>query len=568
MMSTMPMGIIHHDEPTAFDRLNRRQYAAAFARLASSCETPLVVGLYGGWGVGKTSLMNLIRKGLDDRTTRSVWFDAWQHQFDDSPALAMLHATVDQLGLRGQAKKLLTVIATALGSAALKATTGMTVEDIDKVGRRYEEEQFEIREARVRLQEYFRRVLEEAQGGDKCRIVFFIDDLDRCGPGQVLSVLETLKLYLNVPNCVYFLGVDRAALERSVRFHYKDQDISEVSYLDKIVQLPFTIPPIAPDAMQGFVSSLLADALRPCAAMLVSGLGDNPRQAKRFVNTLLLNHELALGARIEGYDVRLLALLLLVQYRNPELYRRICRQPSLLQQFIGNTEVTRKLHREHFPQDENLSAALQTAELYDDTPLTEYVHLTQVSSNETTSSVVVGRTIDDIVALHGAWLASNGRDGRRADSAQEDFRGIRIPGADLSESRFTTADFTGAELSGVNFTNAVLTGSKLGTARLIETNLTGAELSDAQLAQASLVRARLPNAKLQRADLSGAHLRDADLSGADLRGAVLGATDFRDVVLRGTDLRGVDLSQVRHLVHQQITDARTNRDTKLPHSIG
>ena len=46
--------IVHHDEPTSQDRLNRKQYAEALARLAESCNTPLVIGLYGTWGIGKT----------------------------------------------------------------------------------------------------------------------------------------------------------------------------------------------------------------------------------------------------------------------------------------------------------------------------------------------------------------------------------------------------------------------------------------------------------------------------------------------------------------------------------
>ena len=68
-------------------------------------------------------------------------------------------------------------------------------------------------------------------------------------PPETLALLEALKLYLNLDGCVYFLGVDREALERSVRYHYKDTEISETSYLDKIVQLPFTIPPVAPESM-------------------------------------------------------------------------------------------------------------------------------------------------------------------------------------------------------------------------------------------------------------------------------------------------------------------------------
>ena len=40
--------------------MNREQYAKAFARISLSCETPLVVGLYATWGVGKTPFLMLM----------------------------------------------------------------------------------------------------------------------------------------------------------------------------------------------------------------------------------------------------------------------------------------------------------------------------------------------------------------------------------------------------------------------------------------------------------------------------------------------------------------------------
>lgn len=75
------------DEPTRKDQLNRDAYAKALAELATSSQTPLVVGIYGKWGTGKTTLMQLIEDSLNVERTRPVWFDPWQHQFDETPVL-------------------------------------------------------------------------------------------------------------------------------------------------------------------------------------------------------------------------------------------------------------------------------------------------------------------------------------------------------------------------------------------------------------------------------------------------------------------------------------------------
>ncbi|MCH9051027.1 MAG: AAA family ATPase [Proteobacteria bacterium] len=330
----MPEVIIHKDEPTSEDSLDRDKYAEVFARLAETCETPMVIGLYGGWGIGKTSLMRQIQGKLDEDKARTVWFDPWRHQFDESSTVALLHTVVDTFELREEGKKLLMVIAAAFGSMLLKATTNLNWQDVDKFSKRLEEERFQVRDAQVRLHTHFEKLIEKARGEPAHRIVFFIDDLDRCLPAHTLTILEALKLYLNLPGCVYFVGVDREALERSIRHHYEDVALSETSYLDKIVQLPFTIPLIAPESMEKFVGPLLSEELKHCQPLLVKGLGDNPRQVKRFVNCLMLNHQLASSLEIPDYDPEILATLLLIQYRSVELYRLIARDLPLLLKLV------------------------------------------------------------------------------------------------------------------------------------------------------------------------------------------------------------------------------------------
>ena len=44
--------------------------------------------------------------------------------------------------------------------------------------------------------------------GNKARIVICIDDLDRLEPKRAIEVLEVLKLFMDVENCVYLLAID------------------------------------------------------------------------------------------------------------------------------------------------------------------------------------------------------------------------------------------------------------------------------------------------------------------------------------------------------------------------
>jgi len=322
-----PSIVVRHDEPVDTDTLDRDKYAAAFAELSLTCETPMVIGLFGGWGTGKTTLMQLVRRHLADRAA-TVWFDSWLHQYDETPALALLQSAVQQHNMGEAGKKLVLTVAAAFGSALMQRFTGIGIEDMKAAMQQFEEERFQVREVRSRLRDYFAEVVARITDDRKKRLVIFIDDLDRCSAETTLAMLEALKLYLNLPNCVYFLGVDRSALERSITHRYGDRAVSDIHYLDKIVQLPFTIPPISPGSIDGFVSSLLSEPLADCKPILLAGLGDNPRRVKRFLNSLVLNHQLALQAALPNYDPRLLTLLLLAQHRDPEVYDRLVDDPQ------------------------------------------------------------------------------------------------------------------------------------------------------------------------------------------------------------------------------------------------
>lgn len=79
--------------------------------------------------------------------------------------------------------------------------------------------------------------------------------------------------------------------------------------------------------------------------------------------------------------------------------------------------------------------------------------------------------------------------------------------------------------------------------------------------------ADLIGAYLSGADLSGADLRGAYLIAADLRGADLRAADFIGADLRDADLSGADLTGSIFLTQAQISSAKGDTRTKLPHLL-
>ena len=118
------------------------------------------------------------------------------------------------------------------------------------------------------------------QGGQRPvdRIVLHIDDLDRCGPRQVVQVMEAVHLLLAMDLFVVVVGVDPRWLVRSLREHYSgvlDDDITASpwrllpgDYLEKIINIPFTLP--------GMARGMLRDVLESMAEVEASIAEEDP----------------------------------------------------------------------------------------------------------------------------------------------------------------------------------------------------------------------------------------------------------------------------------------------------
>ena len=183
--------------------------------------------------------------------------------------------------------------------------------------------------------------------GKKHRLVMFIDDLDRCLPEKAVEVLEAIKLFLDVPGCVFVLGLDQDVVSRGVEIKYREFGltgeregaggekrpfpIDGTRYLEKIFQLPFQIPPIQPDDVGDFVQGLVDQwPSKECHRVFAKGLGKNPRQVKRTVNVFLLLWHLAKKRKISEIKAARLAKVVAIQHIYPELYRVLRETPRLL----------------------------------------------------------------------------------------------------------------------------------------------------------------------------------------------------------------------------------------------
>ena len=116
------------------------------------------------------------------------------------------------------------------------------------------------------------------------KLIVFIDDLDRCLPENVTPSLEALKLFLNEAPCVFVIGEDRAVIEKAVQAHYGSAPgHMGRDYLDKIIQVPFVIPPVRRQELQQHFSPLVKEFDEPCWKIVDVASHGNPRFYSRVI---------------------------------------------------------------------------------------------------------------------------------------------------------------------------------------------------------------------------------------------------------------------------------------------
>jgi hypothetical protein len=292
--------IMSHGE----DTLNMRAYAEALADFTWTCKTPMTISIQGDWGSGKSSIMHMIE--ADIRKTgaaKTIWFDTWQFaQFgsDSALPLTLLSTFIRQLegnskskgNLGQQALGILSKIANhPIGKTAVRAGT-MGIANVDdwKSDSDGPAPSELLAELRPKLEELLK------QAG---RVVFFVDDLDRIPPVQAVTLLETIKIFLNVQNIVFILALDYEVVERGLKdkFGMNASDLGGRSFFDKLIQLPFSIPVGSYKVKEYLRSALLelgyldqkeGDNLGHVVPLVERSVGRNPRAIKRVLNSLHL----------------------------------------------------------------------------------------------------------------------------------------------------------------------------------------------------------------------------------------------------------------------------------------
>ncbi len=228
------------------------------------------------------------------------------------------------------------------------------------------------------FQAVFKRLLKRFRIGGKTgegpqrQLYIFVDDLDRCQPEEAVAALEAIKLFLDIQGCIFVLGMDRQVVEQGINVRYaafREAGFDARAYLDKIIQVPFNLPPLGSAQISRYLRELSGEigegAFAICGDLIRSAAPSNPRTLKRILNALLLtlyldgNNAASLKELAEGRGdvdrLRRLAKLVLLQVSFGDTWRAILAGLSLkdAEKFVLGSEAqlpeeTKKLLRGPF----------------------------------------------------------------------------------------------------------------------------------------------------------------------------------------------------------------------------
>lgn len=277
---------------------------------------PITIGLYGDWGSGKSSVLKILEKELEeDENSIVIYFDGWTFESFDDAKLALIQGIVDELEksekfkekvkdkaedivnafsklkrsinwmriLKVTAKSAIPVLSASMtgGLSVIPMLisafqehkddltdilTGEKAEEFlkDIIGTDKEEKKYAaVREFRNDFSDLIKKSRYE-------KVIILIDDLDRCLPRHIIENLEAIKLFLNVPGTAFVIAADEYIVSNAIKSEYQslikasEQDrgghnIGE-AYMEKFIQLPYRLPSLSNKEVETFVNLLFCQS--------------------------------------------------------------------------------------------------------------------------------------------------------------------------------------------------------------------------------------------------------------------------------------------------------------------
>lgn len=305
------MNILSSDRPNTDPSTDLFGHAPFARNLAESiCRYPgsdgLVLALYGPWGSGKSTVLSYVNHYIEQKPEAEqpviVTFNPWWFSGQENLARAFLGQLQAVLPEKYAGfKKLGDLLGTfAEGVGGLVDLTGVSFGAGGLVGGLVSQIKPKPKDVPALKSEISKLLLQEGK-----RVLIIIDDIDRLVPDETRQLFTVIKALADFPQVVYLLAFDR---EVAIEALAQQTGVPGERYLEKIIQVPFELPPVDRVALR----ATLLKQLDIIISGTPEGLFDDehwanifhdgidpllqvPRDVVRFINTLSVTYPTIVG---------------------------------------------------------------------------------------------------------------------------------------------------------------------------------------------------------------------------------------------------------------------------------
>jgi len=344
------------------DRLNRAIFSKYLARCILDHTDPssTVLGLYGGWGTGKTSIINLMLEELNFASTNiednvkpiilnfSPWSYSGQNQLIYSffRRLSFTLSNVTYLEKADRIIHLLELYISFFTHKPVPRPLRQSRTILERITFRNKEDVYgweagrDLTEVKAELNQL---LSEQAH-----KIIIIIDNISRLYDDEIKQIFQIVKSIGDFSNTVYLLALDK---DQVIYAMNRLNGRGGAEFVEKLVQLPFEIPEIDVQSLEAILIDRLSHMVQevPQDAWQKDYWTDiyyssfrnffkNVRDITRYINTLHFSY---LRLRDVVHPVDFFALTAIDVFL-PEIYAAIRDNKDLFTDLISNVYLEDK----------------------------------------------------------------------------------------------------------------------------------------------------------------------------------------------------------------------------------
>jgi hypothetical protein len=366
------------------DIFQRKGFAEKLSNLIENVSDELVLAIDAPWGEGKTTFVRMWQGMLKEQGVESIYFDAFQNDFLEDPLLALVgevysllddEETDTKVEFKTKAVSAIKTIGKASIRIGLKAITAGILDETVLKGAGAEKEVADMSDSyissrldslkgdKASIEEFKVALSATAEAvGNGNKIVFIIDELDRCKPSFALDLLEKIKHIFSVPGIVFVLVMNREQMDEVIRSRY-GAGIDSTKYLQKFVHI-WTGLPKSPDGHTSNGKKYLNDCLERMEfelktrtqqvglefhEELIGHYNISLREIERSLSNYAIIHNLTKGDLNPDY-LWLSIYLCVVKVLYPNTYRKLALGNISYDKVIKETEL-QSFEADHWKDD-------------------------------------------------------------------------------------------------------------------------------------------------------------------------------------------------------------------------